>query len=142
EPLGSTDRIAFSTAKPCEPTTKSHISHVVADSGLEVSIANVLEHDARVVAYAKNDRLFLEIPYRYLGRTLRYRPDFIVKLQNGRMLLIEGKGRKDEKDDAKTTAARRWVAAVNAWGKLGVWSHHLCFSAMDARKALRNAAVE
>ena len=101
EPVGSTDRIAFSTAKPCELTTKSHISHVVADSGLEVGIARELEHDERVAAYAKNDRLFLEIPYRYLGKTLRYRPDFIVRLDHGKMMLIEGKGRKDEKDDAK-----------------------------------------
>jgi type III restriction enzyme len=142
EPLGSTDRIAFSTAKPCESTTKSHISHVVADSQLEVSIGRVLERDKRVVAYAKNDRLFLEIPYRYLGRTLRYRPDFIVKLENGRMLLVEGKGRKDEKDDAKLTAARRWVAAVNAWGKLGSWSHHLCFTEAEAQAAIDDAARE
>jgi len=140
EPIASTDRIAFSTAKPCEPTKKSHISHVVADSKLELGIARELEHDARVEAYAKNDRLFLEIPYRYLGRTLRYRPDFIVKLTNGRVLLIEGKGRKDEKDDAKATAAKRWVAAVNAWGKLGTWSHHVCFAEAEVKAVLDDAA--
>ncbi len=140
EPVGSTDRVAFSTAKPCEPTTKSHISHVVADSALEVGIARELERDERVVAYAKNDRLFLEIPYRYLGKTLRYRPDFIVRLANGRMLLIEGKGRKDEKDDAKETASKRWVAAVNGWGKLGTWSHHVCFKESDVGVALNGEA--
>jgi type III restriction enzyme len=140
EPLGSTDRIAFSTAKPCEPTVKSHISHVVADSGLELGIARELERDERVVAYAKNDRLFLEIPYRYLGKSLRYRPDFILALENGNMLLIEGKGRKDEKDDAKATAAKRWVAAVNAWGKLGTWSHHVCFSEAAVTAAIDERA--
>jgi type III restriction enzyme len=136
EPVGSTDRIAFSTAKPCEPTTKSHISHVVADSNLEVGIAHELERDERVVAYAKNDRLFLEIPYRHLGKSLRYRPDFIVRLDGDRMMLIEGKGRKDEKDDAKETAAKRWVAAVNAWGKLGSWSHHVCFKESEVKAAV------
>lgn len=136
EPIGSTDRIAFSTAKPCEPTGKSHISHVVADSKLEVGIARELEHDERVVAYAKNDRLFLEIPYRYLGKSLRYRPDFIARLEDGRMLLIEGKGRVDEKDEAKETAAKRWVAAVNAWGKLGVWSHFVCYAEADVAAAI------
>jgi hypothetical protein len=119
EPIGSTDRIAFVTAKSCEPTVKSHLSHAVCDSKLEVGIVHELEQDPRVVAYAKNDRLFLEIPYRYLGKTLRYRPDFIVKLASGVTLLIEGKGKADEKVDAKATAARRWVAAVNSWGKLG-----------------------
>jgi type III restriction enzyme len=131
EPVGSTDQISFTTAKRCEPASKSHISHVVADSGLELDIARELEHDKRVVAYAKNDRLFLEIPYRHLGKGYRYRPDFIVKLEGGRMLLIEGKGREDEKDLAKSTAAKRWVAAVNAWGKLGEWSHHVCFKKAD-----------
>jgi type III restriction enzyme len=63
QPVGSTDCIAFSTDKPCEPTKKSHISHVVADSRLELAIARELECDSRVVSYAKNDRLFLEIPY-------------------------------------------------------------------------------
>ncbi len=128
EPIGSTDRIAFYTGKPCEPTAKSHISHAVVDSKLEAGIAGKLEDDDRVLAYAKNDRLFLEIPYRYLGRTLRYRPDFLVTLDGGRTLLIEGKGRRDEKDDAKWTAARRWVAAVNGWGKLGEWSHAVCWT--------------
>jgi len=46
-------------------------------------------------------------------------------------LLIEGKGKKDEKDDAKWTAARRWVAAVNAWGKLGRWEHAVCYRRTD-----------
>lgn len=41
----------------------------------------------------------------------------------GRTLLLEGKGEPDEKDDAKATAARRWVAAVNTWGGLGIWEH-------------------
>lgn len=123
EPIGSTDGISFVTGKPCEPTVKSHLSHAVCDSRLEAAIVRKLEADLRVLAYAKNDRLFLEIPYRYLGRTLRYRPDFLVRLDGGLTLLIEGKGRADEKDDAKATAARRWVASVNSWGKLGGWEH-------------------
>ena len=48
------------------------------------------------------------------------------------MLLIEGKGRRDAKD-AKATAAKRWVAAVNASGKLGEWSHHVCFKEGDVK---------
>jgi type III restriction enzyme len=140
DPIGSTDRIAFVTAKPCEPTVKSHIWHVAADSNLEVQIAHELEQDARVLAYAKNDRLFLEIPYRYLGRTLRYRPDFLVKVGESEMLLIEGKGKADEKDDAKATAARRWVAAGNSWGKLGHWGHAICYKRTEVQPAV-NAAL-
>jgi type III restriction enzyme len=139
EPIGSTDGIAFSTAKQCVPTTKSHMSHAVCDSKLEAQIVEELEHDNRVIAYAKNDRLFLEIPYRYLGKSLRYRPDFIVKLGEGVTLLIEGKGKADEKDDSKLTAARRWIAAVNAWGKLGRWEHVVCYKRSEVYHAIDKA---
>lgn len=139
EPIGSTDGIAFTTGKPCEPAVKSHLSHVVADSKLEIAIMRGLESDERVHAYAKNDRLFLEIPYRYMGRTLRYRPDFLVKLPGEVHVLIEGKGRKDEKDDSKWTAARRWVAAVNAWGKLGTWAHVVVYKKAEVKGTLDEA---
>ena len=51
-----------------------------------------------------------------MGVSHRYRPDFVVRLQNGLVVLLEGKGDADEKDDAKATSARRWVEAVNTWG--------------------------
>lgn len=139
EPIGSTDGLAFTTAKPVEPAKKSHLSHSVCDSALEAQIARELERDKRVVSYAKNDRLFLEIPYRYLGRTLRYRPDFLVRLDSGASLLIEGKGRRDEKDDVKWTAARRWVTAVTAWGKLGSWQHAVVYNKSEVRPAIDEA---
>ena len=46
-----------------------------------------------------------------------------MRLTTGRIVLLEGKGDADEKDDAKATAARRWVEAVNTWGGLGTWTH-------------------
>lgn len=127
DPIGDTT-VSFQTAKSCEPTTKSHISHVVWDSKLELHMARVLERDDRVVAYAKNERLFFEIPYRWQGTTGRYRPDFLIRLANGVTLVVEGKGRKTERDDAKLTAVRRWIAAVNRWGRLGRWEFGICFS--------------
>jgi type III restriction enzyme len=125
EPTGSTTTLAFSTAKPVEPTVKSHVKYVVCDSELERGIARELETDERVVSYVKNDHLFCEIPYRFGGRTLRYIPDFLVDLGDRRFMLIEGKGRETGKDSAKESAARRWVAAVNADGSWGTWSHHV-----------------
>jgi type III restriction enzyme len=128
--------VAFSTAKPVEPTTRSHVEYVVCDSELERQIANELEADERVEAYVKNDHLFCEIPYRHQGRTLRYIPDFLVRLPAGRQLRIEGKGRERLKDQAKQTAARRWVAAVNADGRWGVWSHALVRRRSEVRPAV------
>jgi type III restriction enzyme len=89
----------------------------------------VLDAHPHVKAWVKNHKLFLEIPYLYFGKTYRYRPDFIVRLDGGQILLLEGKGDPDEKDDAKATAARRWVAAVNTSAGLGVWDHAICYDA-------------
>jgi type III restriction enzyme len=132
DPIGDTT-VNFQTAKPAEPTTKSHISHVVYDSQLELQMARALEQDDRVIAYAKNERVFFEIAYRWQGTTGRYRPDFLIKLDNDLMLVIEGKGRKTERDDAKLTAAKRWIQAVNQWGKLGRWEFGICFTEAEMR---------
>lgn len=130
QPIGTTDGINFSSPTDrCVPTSKSHLSHAVCDSGLERQMCAVLDAHPHVDAWVKNHKLFLEIPYLYFGKTYRYRPDFIVRLDRGRILLLEGKGDPDEKDDAKATAARRWVAAVNTWAGLGVWDHAICYDA-------------
>lgn len=141
DPIGDTT-VNFQTAKPSEPTTKSHVSHVVYDSKLELEMARALEQDDCVVAYAKNERLFFEIPYRWQGTTGRYRPDFLIRLQNGVTLVAEGKGRKTERDDAKLTAARRWTTAVNQWGQLGRWEFGICFSEAELRKLITTTASD
>lgn len=135
DPIGDTT-VNFQTAKPCELTTKSHISHVVWDSGLEREIAKQLDLHPHVVAYAKNERLSFEIPYRWQGTTGRYRPDFLVRLDTGTTLVIEGKGRKTEREGAKHTAAERWITAVNQWGRLGTWRFGVAYSEAEAVKLI------
>jgi type III restriction enzyme len=128
QPIGSTDGLNFnSPTDKCVLTLKSHLSHAVVDSGLERKICAVLDAHPAVVSWVKNHKLFLEIPYLYFGSTYRYRPDFIVRVGGGVTMLLEGKGDPDEKDDAKATASRRWVEAVNTWGGLGKWTHHICY---------------
>ena len=141
-PRGSTDDVEFRTAKPCVGTTKSHLSHAVCDSKLEAGIVAKLEHDDRVAYYAKNDRLFLEIPYRWQGVSGRYRPDFLVQLVDGRTLLLEGKGRKTERDDSKLQAARRWRDAVNDWGAMGHWEFAVARSVAEVQMVLDRVAPQ
>lgn len=132
QPTGSTDGVNFnSPTDKCVPTERSHLSHAVCDSGLERKMCAVLDKHKQVQAWMKNHRLYLEIPYLYMGATYRYRPDFVVRLANGQVVLLEGKGESDEKDDAKATAARRWVESVNTWGGLGNWVHVLCYEAAE-----------
>jgi type III restriction enzyme len=132
EPTGSTDAVNYnSPTDKCVATLRSHLSHAVVDSGLERKICAVLDEHPAVHSWVKNHKLFLEIPYLYFGNTYRYRPDFVVRRTDGRLMLLEGKGEADEKDDAKATAARRWVAAVNTWGGLGHWSYQVFNDAND-----------
>ncbi len=138
QPLGSTEGVNFnSPTDRCVATVKSHLSHAVCDSGLERKIAAVLDDDPSVLSWVKNHRLYLEIPYLYFGNTHRYRPDFVVRLTGDLTVLLEGKGDPDEKDDAKATAARRWVEAVNTWNGLGCWEHVICYDATELEGQLR-----
>lgn len=141
QPAGSTEAINYnSPTDKCVPTEKSHLSHAVCDSGLERKMAAVLDSSDLVEAWVKNHRLYLEIPYLYFGTTYRYRPDFIVRLTDGSMVLVEGKGEPDEKDDAKATAARRWVTAVNTNGQFSRWAYTICFDAADLADQLAQVA--
>jgi len=143
QPIGTTDAMNFSSpTDKCVSTTKSHLSHAVCDSGLERKMCAVLDKADIVEAWVKNHKLFLEIPYLYFGTTYRYRPDFVVRLINGITVLLEGKGDADEKDDAKATAARRWVEAVNSWGGLGTWVHVICNDAATLESELSDLAVD
>jgi type III restriction enzyme len=130
QPTGTTDAVNYSSpTDKCVQTERSHLSHAVCDSGLERKMCAVLDKHPEVEAWVKNHKLYLEIPYMHFGITHRYRPDFIVRLRDGRLVLLEGKGEPDEKDDAKATAARRWVQAVNTFGGYGEWVHEICYDA-------------
>lgn len=143
QPVGTTDNLNFSAPTDrCVQTAKSHLSHAVVDSNLERKMCAVLDADPLVLAWVKNHRLFLEIPYLYFGETYRYRPDFVVTLKGSLTVLLEGKGEPDEKDDVKATAARRWVQAVNTWGGLGDWTYAICHDAGTLRSQLADLAIE
>jgi type III restriction enzyme len=121
-PLGSTRlmRTWYST-KPCIETIKSQISHAVADSTWEQYTANALETRSEVVAYAKNDHLGFQIYYLWKGSKRKFIPDFIIRLANGKLMVLEIKGEDSDQNRAKRMALDAWVRAVNARGGFGVW---------------------
>ncbi len=122
-PIRSTgDMNAWYTTKPCEPTVKSHINLCVYDSGLEKSFVTNFENSHKVIAWAKNDHLGFEILYMFEGNIHKYRPDYIVKLQDDKYLIVEVKGEVDEKDKVKARYLDEWVNCVNAQGGFGSWS--------------------
>ncbi len=48
-------------------------------------------------------------------------PDYLVRLTNKAMLILEVKGAETKEDRAKYAAARRWAKAVTLWGEMGRW---------------------
>jgi type III restriction enzyme len=121
-PIGSTRLMRpWHTTKPCQATVKSHISHAVADSTWEQFTTNTLESRKDVAAYAKNDHLGFHIYYLWRGSKRKFIPDFIIRLVNGKLLVLEIKGVDSDQNRAKRMALDAWVRAVNARGGFGVW---------------------
>ena len=137
EPTGTSANVAFLTARPCHGTEKSHVNQVVLDTETwERSACFWLEQSENVVCYVRNDRLGLSIPYEYAGVSHVYEPDFIVRFTNGVHLLLEIKGFETERELAKHEGAKRWVSAVNNWGKFGKWDFHVCHNPHQLRHEL------
>ena len=135
-PLGSTAHVNFNTSRlsrydTAGPPPRSHLNWVILDSDWEAEFCRVAEAHPRVRSYVKNHGLGFEVPYLH-GRDARiYRPDFIVRLDDGRgdpaagdllNLVVEVKGYRGE--DAKEKAATmttRWGPGVTTRGTFGRW---------------------
>ena len=129
-PTGSTTFVNFTTSKETKWQTdaaRSHINWVVCDSDWEAEFCRVAEATPRVLSYAKNHNLGLEVPYLMAGKAHKYLPDFIVQVDDGHAdplnIIIEIKGYRGE--DAKekaNTMHSYWVPGVNNLGKFGRWA--------------------
>ncbi|MFV2053391.1 BPTD_3080 family restriction endonuclease [Aliiroseovarius sp. YM-037] len=128
-PIGATGQMrTWFTTKPNFPAVKSHISHLVGDSTWEGHAANVFEGSGSVVAYAKNDHLGFQVYYMWAGSRRRYVPDFLVRLNNGKTLVLEIKGQDSPQNRAKREALGQWVNAVNMTGGFGQWCCDVAFA--------------
>lgn len=129
-PTGSTAFVNFTTSKETRWQTdanRSHINWVVCDSDWEAEFCRVAEAHPRVLSYAKNHNLGLEVPYLMGSTPHKYLPDFIVQVDDGHAeplnLIVEIKGYRgeDAKEKANTMKAY-WVPGVNNLGKFGRWA--------------------
>ena len=123
QPIRSTgDMSTWYTSRPCELTKCSHINYCVYDSTWEASDSGILDASPEVDAWVKNDHLGFEILYTYRGVIRKYRPDFIIRLRSGTMLILETKGEITELTRTKHKFLQEWVKAVNENGGFGHWS--------------------
>ena len=130
KPIGSTESVHFKTVKPVQATSVSHLNFVACDTGSweQAAVFQIekLADEGVIHSYVRNDRLEFNIPYELYGNPHVYEPDFIVRLRNSVHVVLEIKGKLQEDTDAKNQAAKRWVSAVNFWGRLGDWDFLVC----------------
>jgi type III restriction enzyme len=129
------------TSRPCARTEKSHINFCVYDSSWEASESFVLDSSPDVASWAKNDHLGFEIMYVHRGVTRKFRPDFLVRLMSGTMLVLEVKGRDSAENRTKRHALGEWVRAVNNHGGFGRWTWDVSFDPSDVRDILQRHAT-
>ena len=96
---------------------KSLFNRILGDSPLELRFAAFLENcsDREVLAYAKN---YLAVNFKldYVnsrGDISNYYPDFLVKLCDKRIVIVETKGREDLDVPLKMARLRQWCEDVN-----------------------------
>ncbi len=110
------------TTKPTQPVKKSQISHIVIDSGWEkVGFEFERNRISSLISWVKNDHLGFEIYYLWQGQAKTYYPDYIIRFNAERYMVLEIKGQIKEQDKAKWQAAKEWIQAVNANGLFGTW---------------------
>jgi type III restriction enzyme len=142
-PIGSTAQMRpWHTTKQCFPAIKSQISHVVFDSAWEASEAFALEKSPLVDAYAKNDHLGFHVLYLWGGSKRKFFPDFLIRLADGTMLVLEIKGQDSPQNKAKRAALAEWVRCVNTHGGFGRWAADVSFNPADVAEILdKHSAV-
>jgi type III restriction enzyme len=129
-PTGTTSEVRFNTSRTDRWQTSSkscHINWVILDSDWEAEFCRVAESHPKVRAYVKNHNLGLEVPYRFGSENRRYRPDFIVDVDDDHEdplhLIVEIKGyRREDAKEKKSTMETYWVPGVNHLGTYGRWA--------------------
>ena len=94
---------------------KSVFNRVTGDSHFELEFAAFLENCPDVVSYAKN-YFALHFKLDYInadGDISNYFPDFLVKLTDGRVIVVETKGREDLDVPLKMQRLSQWCEDVN-----------------------------
>jgi len=94
---------------------KSVFNRIIGDSHLELVFASFLESATDVVSYAKN---YLAVHFKldYVnadGNISNYYPDFLVKLADKRIVIVETKGLEDLDVPLKMERLRQWCEDIN-----------------------------
>ena len=101
--------------QPCLMPNNSVFNRIVGDGGFELTFASFLEGCGDVRAFGKN-YLAVHFQLDYVkanGDLSSYYPDFLVKLHDGRILVVETKGREELDLPQKMARLKQWCGDVN-----------------------------
>jgi type III restriction enzyme len=131
-PTGSSAHVRYNTSRLERWQTSAqhcHVNWIIFDSDWEAEFCRVAESHPQVRAYVKNHSLGFEVPYRYGSEMRKYRPDFIVLIDDGHglddllHLVVEIKGyRREDAKEKKATMDTYWVPGVNNLKTYGRWA--------------------
>ncbi|MEN9689284.1 MAG: hypothetical protein RI998_1281 [Pseudomonadota bacterium] len=131
-PVGSTAHVNFTTSKTERWEASSqhcHLNWLIMDSDWEAEFCRAAEAHPQVRSYVKNHNLGFEVPYLVGAETHRYRPDFILCVDDGQgpdnllNLVVEIKGyRGEDAKDKKAAMETRWLPGVNNAKQYGRWA--------------------
>jgi type III restriction enzyme len=145
--IGSTRYVDFDTARDVYRTRpdKSHVSHVVLDSGWEAKLAEIFDNEMdEVIHYVKNFQLGFTIPYTFNGEEKSYFTDYLIHVDDGHgpddylnlILEVSGEARKDKTAKVETTR-NLWIPAINNHGGFGRWAFLEIVDPWDAKNTIR-----
>lgn len=108
----------LSERKPVEKAKSTLFNLVPCDFSLEVAMTSFLDTATDVAAFAKNaGPQSLRIDFLTGDQRLAfYRPDFFVRLEDGKHALLETKGRQDIDVPRKAAAAIEWCKTASKGG--------------------------
>jgi len=131
-PTGSTAHVNFTTSKTerwAASASHCHLNWLIMDSAWEAEFCRAAEAHPQVCAYVKNHNLGFEVPYLLGAEARHYRPDFILRIDDGRAdddllnLVVEVKGyRGEDAKDKRAAMETRWLPGVNHLRRYGRWA--------------------
>ncbi len=92
-------------------------------------------------SWVKNDHLGFEILYVYRGVVKKYRPDFLIRLIDRTMLIVEVKGQETDEAKTKHRFLEEWVQATNSHGGFGRWTWDVSYDPADVEVLLQKHCV-
>jgi type III restriction enzyme len=101
--------------QPYLAPNKSVFSRIIGDSGFELEFASFLDRCTDIVSFGKN---YLAVGFKldYVnahGDISNYYPDFIVKVSEKRVFIVETKGREELDVPLKMARLKQWCEDMN-----------------------------